>query len=121
MTTPEHVTCASCNRSGDPDAIAEWHTYMHPFRPKGSAAILDPPKADPKADIKPAHGFPFDPVLRQALIDKGVLTVDDLRDAEAKIVAVTGQFMDAMKKEVNDGGTANSVGWGRVRSGTPPS
>lgn len=36
--------------------------------------------------------WPFDPVLRQALIDKGVLTVDDLSEAERKIRAVTAQF-----------------------------
>ena len=36
--------------------------------------------------------WPFDPVLRQALIDKGVLTPEDLRDAEDKIRAVTAQF-----------------------------
>jgi hypothetical protein len=29
--------------------------------------------------------WPFDPVLRQALVDKGLLTADDLRVAEAKI------------------------------------
>ncbi len=32
---------------------------------------------------------PFDPVLRQALLDKGVLTVDDLESARRKIAAMT--------------------------------
>lgn len=36
--------------------------------------------------------WPFDPVLRQALIDKGVLTPEDLQAAEMKIRAVTAQF-----------------------------
>ena len=36
--------------------------------------------------------WPFDPVLRQALMDKGVLTPQDLRDAEIKIRAVTASF-----------------------------
>jgi hypothetical protein len=35
--------------------------------------------------------WPFDPVLRQALIDKGIITPDDLTDAEKKIRAVTDQ------------------------------
>jgi hypothetical protein len=39
---------------------------------------------------------PFDPVLRMALIDKGIITPDDLRTAEEKIhattIAVTRQF-----------------------------
>lgn len=38
------------------------------------------------------QAWPFDPVLRQALIDKGLLTPDDLRNAESKIRAVTAQF-----------------------------
>lgn len=36
---------------------------------------------------------PFDPVLRQALIDKGILTPEDLAAAAAKISAITGQVM----------------------------
>lgn len=39
--------------------------------------------------------WPFDPVLRQALIDKGIITPMDLVNAEMKIRAVT-QSMDAM-------------------------
>jgi hypothetical protein len=36
--------------------------------------------------------MPIDPVLRQALVDKGVLTPQDLREAEEKIHAITGLF-----------------------------
>jgi hypothetical protein len=36
--------------------------------------------------------WPFDPVLRQALIDKGVITPEDLTRAEATIRAVTDNF-----------------------------
>lgn len=32
---------------------------------------------------------PFDPVLRQALLDKGILTLDDLENARRKIAAMT--------------------------------
>jgi hypothetical protein len=46
--------------------------------------------------------MPFDPVLRQALIDKGLLTVDDLRDAETKVLMVSGQFHQAMKEAMAD-------------------
>jgi hypothetical protein len=44
---------------------------------------------------RPAEALPWphDPVLRQALIDRGVITPDDLRDAEAKIRAVTAEFL----------------------------
>lgn len=37
--------------------------------------------------------WPFDPVLRQALINKGVLSPDDLVEAEQQIRIVTNQFM----------------------------
>lgn len=36
--------------------------------------------------------WPFDPILRQALIDKGVITADDLTNAEKTIRAVTDNF-----------------------------
>jgi hypothetical protein len=42
--------------------------------------------------------MPFDPVLRQALIDAGVLTPQQLRDAEDKIRSITGQFESQMKE-----------------------
>lgn len=41
-----------------------------------------------RVEVQP---WPLDPVLRQALINKGVITPDDLRHAEAQIRAVTGQ------------------------------
>jgi hypothetical protein len=62
----------------------------------------DPTGALPKKQTKNTPGvaaaispWPFDPVLRQALIDKGVLTPQDLRDAEEKIRAVTSATMGA--------------------------
>jgi hypothetical protein len=39
--------------------------------------------------------WPFDPVLRQALIDRGVITPEDLTTAEATIRAVTDNFKAA--------------------------
>ena len=46
-----------------------------------------------------AMPWPHDPVLRQALIDKGVLTPDDLTNAEAKIRVVSAEWI----KEMGDG------------------
>jgi len=40
--------------------------------------------------------WPFDPILRQALIDKGIITADDLTNAEKTIRAVTDQFKGAV-------------------------
>jgi len=39
-----------------------------------------------------AQQWPFDPVLRQALVNKSVITPQDLKDAEEQIRAVTNQF-----------------------------
>lgn len=91
--------CATCNRVHGGD-----YQPHHPFRSKGSTVVLGPSE-DAEPRMSP---FPFDPVLRQALVDKGVLTVDDLRNAEAKILVTTGQFQsavrEAMAEEVCDRG-----------------
>lgn len=41
---------------------------------------------------QPRPAYPIDPVLRQALVDAGVITPQDLRNAEEKIQAITGLF-----------------------------
>lgn len=48
--------------------------------------------AEGPQNVDPIAVAPFDPVLRQALVDKGILTPQDLRDAEEKIRAVTSAF-----------------------------
>ena len=117
MTTPSDP-CATCNRVHGVDG----YNPQHPFRAKGSSGGLSAPQTDEKRDdvrvTTPA--FPFDPVLRQALIDKGVLTPEDLQYAETKIRIVSGMFQDAVANgakpyvhmtEVNDDdGTAPSLG-----------
>lgn len=40
---------------------------------------------------------PFDPVLRQALIDAGVITVAQLDEARKKIEAITNHVMGGMR------------------------
>lgn len=114
--------CATCGRPHGGD-----YQPVHPFRSKGSPVVLKPSK-DENGDgvvARPVR-MPFDPVLRQALIDKGVLTVDDLHDAEAKIMAVTGVFQDAIAKggqpfvhmtevtDDDDARTPPATGWGRT-------
>lgn len=49
-----------------------------------------------------AAPWPFDPVLRQALMDAGLITPEMLRDAENKIRAVTSQF-EATTRGSRDG------------------
>lgn len=112
--------CVTCQRPHGVDG----YKPRHPFRRKDEPANLNPSKGNGRG--APVYNrFPFDPVLRQALIDKGVLTVDDLRDAEAKILVTTGQFQDAvrdaMQEEVTDDNprTTPRTSWAGVRPGTP--
>jgi hypothetical protein len=42
--------------------------------------------------------YPIDPVLRVALINKGVITPEDLRNAEEVIRATTAQFEATVKE-----------------------
>lgn len=91
-------TCATCNRSHGVDG----YNPMHPFRSKTEPGFM----RKPEPEIEPVtSAFPFDPILRQALIDKGVLTIDDLRNAEAKILITTGQFHESVREAMRDGGT----------------
>jgi len=88
MTTGE--TCRTCNRVHGVDGYNPRHPFngLHPSEP---------------AEVRPVpKRWPFDPVLRQALIDKGVLTPDDLRNAEIKITVVTGVFDQAVREATID-------------------
>ncbi len=101
MKTDEH--CHTCGQSG------EWHQINQPRHPfnDGNLATAEtfgqrvpggtqrPPAASEPVTESP---WPFDPVLRQALIDKGVLTPDDLVRAERTIRAVTAQFTSEAQK-----------------------
>jgi hypothetical protein len=79
--------CKTCGRAHTPG-----YNPQHPFN-NGSRSGKDVFFAAVEDAVAVEQtSMPFDPVLRQALIDKGVLTVEDLRNAEAKIRAVTGVF-----------------------------
>jgi hypothetical protein len=99
MTKMLSRVCEACNRVHGVDG----YNPRHQFRPAGtSLGPLNKPAQTPSGYDEARQsvveqGFPFDPVLRQALIDKGVLTPDDLRNAEAKIMVTTGQFQSAIR------------------------
>ena len=104
------VKCETCGNTGPRDTVQEWHQYRHPFNADGTVnAFTRTPGDQVGGSSKPASvtvfgrkegtvmstltmSSPFDPVLRQALIDKGVLTPEDLTAAETKIRAVTNVF-----------------------------
>lgn len=92
------TVCDTCNQPHPwPDGTVPKHP--HSKTDQSSTAWMGERAGTGRARAG-AHGpterpsWPIDPVLRQALIDKGVLTPQDLRDAEAKIVAVTGALQN---------------------------
>lgn len=105
-------TCVTCNTSGEGDP-RDWHQGRHAFRSASDARAgvgwkgPSEPTSDEKPDVR-AIRTPHDPVLRQALIDKGVLTPQDLRDAEDKIMAISAQFHQVLREEVRDDGAIAS-------------
>lgn len=83
-------------------------SLQHAFTPQGSRVDTSQfarkrPQGDAQGDdargnVRGAYNVtqtPFDPVLRQALITKGILTVQDLADAEKMINALTNQISSA--------------------------
>lgn len=94
----ENDVCKTC---GNPRTWHDSNSPVHPFNDgqAGATAFLKR-----RGDRNTKHGvetsqrgperpaLPFDPVLRQALIDVGVITPQHLRDAEEKIQAVTASF-----------------------------
>lgn len=94
MTSPQSDKCTTCNRSHSEPGYAPRHPFNDGNLPVsatfGTAKQREKGK-DETVEIRQVS-WPFDPVLRQALIDKGVLTPDDLIDAEKKIRAVTAQW-----------------------------
>lgn len=91
--------CTICNRPRDD------HNARHLFNPPGKH--VDASQFAPKKPTQGVQGddvsrripgaysvtqTPFDPVLRQALITKGVISVQDLADADKMINALTNQM-----------------------------
>lgn len=63
------------------------HPYRHKFVGEDTPEALQETPGDQQgAD----PSLPIDPVLRIALIDKGILTADDLAEAQSKINVVDG-------------------------------
>jgi hypothetical protein len=93
--------CWTCGKSHE-QLTREGVVPRHPFNDGSLPASETFGKRLPDGSRTPAGGqvgvaavettWPFDPVLRQALINKGVLTPEDLHAAEAQIRAVTAQF-----------------------------
>lgn len=86
--------CALCNRPRREHEQAEIAQEIHHrfAGPGGSLVGLDgskPEKKDDKATVKVFQGPPGDPVLRTILIEKGIITIEDLEKAE-RVLGATG-------------------------------
>lgn len=88
----EPPSCSVCGRQKD------WHDAndtVHAFTTREGGSAFGPSRERRTSDEKRPSAvpddapavmrWPFDPVLRQALVDKGILTVEDLEAAEQKI------------------------------------
>lgn len=102
MTTVSNLPTDECKTCGQ---TYGWHQESKPIHPfnngqAGATAFLgarrdrDNPRrgsASPQAaETPPTVVWPNDPVLRVALITKGILTADDLRNAENMLRASMG-------------------------------
>lgn len=106
--------CKTCGNTG------AWHVANRPVHPfnngeAGATAFLKRrtrESSDPQKDEQPPR-MPMmtgDPVLRQALINKGVLTPEDLRAAEEMIRVVTAQVLGGGPWSVQGvGNTVSSI------------
>lgn len=79
-------TCTMCSRSKREHGVAEREGAVH-HQFAGPGGTLQHTKGDiPRKNAPPAaqpvSGPPFDPVLRTILLDKGVITLDDIEKAE---------------------------------------
>lgn len=90
----EKEVCSACGKMPDEHAA-----LRHPFTPKGaSTSWLKPQKIQSPASTPMGHvpqtsfsmpaTWPFDPVLRQALINKGVITPEELENARKGLEAL---------------------------------
>jgi hypothetical protein len=103
MTVP---TCHTCGHT------KQWHEDKQPRHPfndgqSGSTSFLTRQKGNATGNngggTPSAAAYPIDPVLRTALINKGVITPQDLRDAEELIQATTAIFEASVKESRRDG------------------
>ena len=84
--------CITCGNTHD------WHEKNNPRHEFNDGTVswkdtFKPKRGMERPGVNTPPAFPFDPVLRQALIDKSVLTVEDIQAAEAKIRTITQAVM----------------------------
>lgn len=120
MQSEDPEICHTCDNS------RAWHEQFKPIHPfnngdSGAKAFLNTGRArDPRSDrngaqraseTPPTVVWPSDPVLRIALINKGVLTADDLRTAEEGLRAAMGDALRGAPQwsATGEGSTDSSI------------
>lgn len=84
MDSFDNDVCRSC---GNTRAWHEAHHPRHPFVMDGPALLRAPDNVIPQT----SHvDLPFDPILRMALINNGILTAEQLSQAEKDFRAING-------------------------------
>lgn len=90
------MTCRMCGRPEEAHADLR-HPFIKQgqeidtdfFKKKENESVISPP-GNTSGPVMQTSSLPFDPVLRTALINKGILTMEDLEEAEKFIRAVGG-------------------------------
>lgn len=81
MGLESKAKCATCGNYYDPDNPEETHPYRHP---------IDGPLTNGSKEPEGQRGspqMPSDPILRYILINKGVISVSELTEAEEMLRA----------------------------------
>jgi hypothetical protein len=84
MDSFDNDVCRSC---GNTRVWHEQHHPRHPFVMNGPALLHAPDDAVPQT----SHvDLPFDPILRLALVNNGIITADQLSQAEKDFRMING-------------------------------
>jgi hypothetical protein len=106
-TTEDPGNCRTCNNS------FEWHKDNNPIHPfndgsAGATAFLKAGRGErdrrgtnvPQETTQRVQ-YPFDPVLRMALMNKGVISPADLTQAEEMLSATSAELRRAIEESRN--------------------
>lgn len=92
--------CLVCSRSHEEHRIAEREDVIHhEFSWLGEVKMHDAKRRPAKTDSRPAPGG--DPILRFVLVDSGVITAEQLAEAEA-ILRATGLLISEQPRLIED-------------------
>lgn len=98
-------TCEHCPRTREEHAAAEREGVVrHQFSADGALTAVPGASVPAKQEQTPRRlNVPSDPVLRYVLVQKGIITSDDLTEAE-KTLAATGLLHTQPQKVYRDAG-----------------